>query len=59
MSSVDQYFSHVPRYDDYMYLRGYSPEEIYYAHHKQLYEEYNQKEEDEEISLIPKVRIKK
>ena len=31
----DDIFNHVPEYDDYMYLRGYTPTEIMYAHRKQ------------------------
>ena len=34
MAWHDDIFAHVPEYDDYMYLRGYTPTEIMYAHRK-------------------------
>lgn len=34
MTLMDEYFAHVPEYDDYMYLRGYTPEEILYANRR-------------------------
>ena len=34
MAWYDDLFEHVPEYDHYMYLRGYTPEEIMYAHRK-------------------------
>lgn len=36
MSLIDNYFNHVPDYYPYMYLDGYTPEEIMYASHKKV-----------------------
>ena len=34
MAWHDDLFEHVPEYDEYMHQRGYTPEEIMYAHRK-------------------------
>ena len=53
MTLMDEYFAHVPEYDDYMYLKGYTPEEILYAHRKktqkQIVERMKQYQKKKEI----------
>lgn len=39
----------LPRYDKYMYLRGYTPEQIYEAYHRTL--EEDQEEDVYEINF--------
>lgn len=36
MSLEDDFHKNVPEYYDWMYLDGYTPEQIYYAHKKQF-----------------------
>lgn len=59
MSLIDKYFATIPEYNDYMYKNGYSPEQILYAHHKKMYETYNEDNNNYEIVLIPEVRDRK
>ena len=59
MSLIDKYFAAIPAYNDYMYKDGFSPEQILYAHHKKMYEIYNEDNDDYEIVLVPEVRNKK
>ena len=41
----DDIFNHVPEYDDYMYLRGYTPTEIMYAHRKKMQKQIQERME--------------
>ena len=36
MSLIDENFKNIPDYYPYMYLDGYTPEEILYASHKKV-----------------------
>lgn len=59
----DKEFSGVPEYYDWMYLDGYTPEEIWYAFHKKLDRELREREEAENaissVTVNSSVRIKK
>ena len=59
----DKEFSGVPEYYDWMYLDGYTPEEIWYAFHKKLDRELREREETENainsVTVNSSVRIKK
>ena len=59
----DKEFSGVPEYYDWMYLDGYTPEEILYAFHKKLDRELREREEAENaissVTVNSSVRIKK
>ena len=46
----------IPEYDRFMYLKGYSPEQILQAAHKSMIEQYTEKDDDE---ITVKVEIKK
>ena len=59
----DKEFRGVPEYYDWMYLDGYTPEEIWYAFHKKLDRELREREETENainsVTVNSSVRIKK
>lgn len=59
----DKEFRGVPEYYDWMYLDGYTPEEIWYALHKKLDRELREREEAENainsLAVNSVVRIKK
>ena len=61
MSLIDNYFNHVPDYYPYMYLDGYTPEEIMYASHKKVMKNIQAREEakraEAEANEIPEVKI--
>ena len=61
MSLIDQYFSKVPEYYDYMYLDGYSPEQILHAAHKKMMRQVEEREAaqraEAEANEIPNVKI--
>lgn len=54
---LDYYFRKLPEYYDTMYLDGYTPEEIYMAHRKMMYEKL-QKPEAIEVIIKSEVKIK-
>ena len=54
---LDYYYRNLPDYYDYMYLDGYTPEEILMAHRKMMFE--NLKEpEVAEIVIRSEVKVK-
>ena len=59
----DKEFGDVPEYYDWMYLDGYTPEEIWYAFHKKIDRELREREEAENainsVTVNSSVRIKK
>ena len=62
MTLVDDYFGKVPEYYDWMYLDGYTPEEILYAIHRKMDREQAEREALSEgfdsIKVKSEVRIK-
>ena len=44
MSLIDNHFRHVPEYYDWMYLDGFTPEEIMYALRKKMNREIAERE---------------
>ena len=63
MTLVDDYFGKVPEYYDWMYLDGYTPEEILYAIHRKMDREQAEREALNEgfdsIKVKSEVKIKK
>ena len=63
MSLIDNHFRHVPEYYDWMYLDGYTPEEIMYAFHRKMDREQAEREALEEgfdsIKVKSEVKLKK
>lgn len=66
MSLIDNHFSHVPEYYDWMYLDGFTPEEIMYALHKKMNREIAEREASGEtppsfdaVKINSEVKIKK
>lgn len=58
MSVCDYKFSRVPAYYKWMYLDGYTPDEIYYSFKRGIYEEMIERENTNEIKIISEVKIK-
>jgi len=58
MSVYDYQFRRVPAYQKWMYLYGYTPEEIYYSFKRGISEETGERESTNEISNISEVKIK-
>lgn len=60
---IDQYFKNVPDYYDWMYLDGYTPEEIMYAFHRKMDREQAEREALSEgfdsIKVNSEVKLKK
>lgn len=54
---LDYYFRKLPEYYDTMYLDGYTPEEIYMAFKKSMYEKL-QKPEAIEVIIKSEVKVK-
>ena len=63
MTLVDDNFKNVPEYYDWMYLDGYTPEEIMYAFHRKMDREQAEREALEEgfdsIKVKSEVKLKK
>ena len=63
MTLVDDNFKNVPDYYDWMYLDGYTPEEIMYAFHRKMDREQAEREALEEgfdsIKVKSEVKLKK
>lgn len=58
MSLYDEYYKHVPEYNKFMYLDGYTPEEIMYALHKKMQSEMAERQTKEDDSFINSLIIK-
>ena len=60
---IDQYFKNVPEYYDWMYLDGYTPEEILYAFHRKMDREQEEREAlnagFDSIKVKSEVKLKK
>lgn len=59
--TLSEYMSRqVPEYYDWMYLDGYTPEQILYAKHRQMYNDYlSRKEAQKEPEfVIPNITFK-
>ena len=66
MSLIDNHFRHVPEYYDWMYLDGFTPEEIMYALRKKMNREIAEREASGEtppsfdaVKINSEVKIKK
>ena len=63
MSPIENHFKNVPDYYDWMYLDGYTPEEIMYAFHRKMDREQAEREALEEgfdsIKVKSEVKLKK
>ena len=62
MTLSDYYLRDVPDYYDWMYLDGYTPEQIMYAKHKQMYHDFieskNTQQATEPEVIIPRIIVK-
>lgn len=56
----NEFFRQIPEYYPYMYLDGFSPEEILFAKKRQMLDEIESSEFDDEISvnIISEVLLK-
>lgn len=63
MSPIENHFKNVPDYYDWMYLDGYTPEEILYAFHRKMDREQAEREALSEgfdsIKVKSEVKLKK
>ena len=61
MTLLENYHKDVPEYYDYMYLDGYSPEQILHAAHKKMMRQVEEREAakraEAEANEIPNVTI--
>ena len=61
MTLLENYHKDVPEYYDYMYLDGYSPEQILHAAHKKMMRQVEEREAaqraEAEANEIPNVKI--
>ena len=61
MTLVENFHKDVPEYYDYMYLDGYSPEQILHAAHKKMMRQVEEREAaqraEAEANEIPNVKI--
>ena len=53
----DKEFGDVPEYYDWMYLDGYTPEQIMYAKSRQMYNDYIARKAEPEM-IIPNITFK-
>ena len=61
MTIIERLNDNIPEYSRYMYLEGYTPEQIMTAVHRKLLREAKERMEAEEIpvvKIISEVRIK-
>ena len=62
MNIEDYYYRKVPEYYDYMYLDGYTPDEIMYAHRKKFRREYAERmarqNEINSIKITSEVKVR-
>lgn len=61
MTIMERLNDNIPEYSQYMYLEGYTPEQIMTAVHRKLLREAKERMEAEEIpvvKIISEVRIK-
>ena len=61
MTIMEQLNGDIPEYSRYMYLQGYTPEQIMAALHKKMLREVKERADAEEIpvvKIISEVRIK-
>ena len=62
MTLADQYFKDVPEYYRYMYLDGYTPEQIMYAARKKILRQYAERMEAQnqidKIKIVSEVKVK-
>ena len=61
MTLLENFHKDVPEYYDYMYLDGYSPEQILHAAHKKMMRQVEEREAakraEAEANEIPNVKI--
>ena len=61
MTLLDNFHKDVPEYYDYMYLDGYTPEQILHAAHKKMMRQVEEREAaqraEAEANEIPNVKI--
>ena len=61
MTLSELYHRDVPEYYDWMYLDGYTPEQIMYAKRKQMYRDFIERKSAEQLDqqvVIPKITFK-
>lgn len=62
MTLADYYYRKVPEYYDYMYLDGYTPDEIMYAARKKFNREYAERlareNEVDSIKITSEVKVR-
>ncbi|MDY3249424.1 MAG: hypothetical protein SOX32_03670 [Candidatus Choladocola sp.] len=52
MTMLEYYDSQIPEYYDWMYLDGYSPEQILYAKKRQMMRDFEESQEQAEITNL-------
>lgn len=62
MTLADQFYKNIPEYYRYMYLDGYTPEQILYAARKKIFREIAERQEKEneidKIKIVSEVKVK-
>ena len=61
MTLSEFYHKDVPAYYDWMYLDGYTPEQIMYAKHRQMHRVFIERKSAEQLDqqvVIPKITFK-
>ena len=62
MTLSDLHNRQVPDYYDWMYLDGYTPEQIMYAKHKQMYQDFIERKNTQQATepevIIPRIIVK-
>lgn len=52
MTMLEYYDTQIPEYYDWMYLDGYSPEQILYAKKRQMMRDFEESQEQAEITNL-------
>ena len=62
MTLADQFYKNIPEYYRYMYLDGYTPEQIMYAARKKIFREIAERQakenEIDKIKIVSEVKVK-
>ena len=58
MNFINARFRHVPEYYDLMYLDGFTPEEIMYAHRRSMLQSIEERQTVENIHITSEIKVK-
>ena len=62
MTLADQFYKNIPEYYHYMYLDGYTPDQIMYAARKKIFRQIAERKakenEIEKIKIVSEVKVK-